>query len=102
MSMGSQADMSAAGPSQGAKAPRGGSAAHEVASVGARKILDVVADRFRLSSAESARVIEAIEVALKRGSGRLNVYALTPPLSQGERGAGRGGFTPSPFGRGRG
>ncbi|KRH98940.1 excinuclease ABC subunit UvrA [Curvibacter sp. PAE-UM] len=43
---------------------------------GPRKMLDVVADRFRLSSAESARVIEAIEVALKRGSGRLNVYRL--------------------------
>jgi excinuclease ABC subunit A len=43
---------------------------------GPRKVLDVVADRFRLSSAESARVIEAIEVALKRGSGRLNVYRL--------------------------
>ncbi|MFN4350666.1 MAG: excinuclease ABC subunit UvrA [Hylemonella sp.] len=45
-------------------------------SVGAVKVLDVVADRFRLASAESARVIEAIEVALKRGSGRLNVYQL--------------------------
>ncbi len=41
---------------------------------GPRKVLDVVADRFRLSSAEKARVIEAIEVAIKRGSGRLNVY----------------------------
>ncbi len=43
---------------------------------GERKILDVVADRFRWSSAERARVVEAIEVALKRGSGRLNVYRL--------------------------
>lgn len=43
---------------------------------GERKILDVVADRFRFSSAERARVVEAIEVALKRGSGRLNVYRL--------------------------
>jgi len=41
-----------------------------------KKLLDVVADRFRLSNAEKARVIEAIEVALKRGSGRLNVYRL--------------------------
>jgi excinuclease ABC subunit A len=40
------------------------------------KVLDVVADRFRLSTTEKARVIEAIEVALKRGAGRLNVYAL--------------------------
>ncbi|MDD2545791.1 MAG: excinuclease ABC subunit UvrA [Burkholderiaceae bacterium] len=43
---------------------------------GPRKLLDVVADRFRLAKAEKARVIEAIEVALKRGSGRLNVYRL--------------------------
>ncbi len=41
-----------------------------------RKVLDVVADRFRLANAEKARVLEAIEVALKRGSGRLNVYVL--------------------------
>ncbi len=41
-----------------------------------KKVLDVVADRFRISSAERARVIEAIEVALKRGSGRMRVYAL--------------------------
>ncbi len=41
---------------------------------GPRKVLDVVADRFRLAKAERARVVEAIEVALKRG-GRLNVYA---------------------------
>ncbi|MFZ5567969.1 MAG: excinuclease ABC subunit UvrA [Pseudomonadota bacterium] len=43
---------------------------------GPRKILDVVADRFRLAGAERARVVEAIELALKRGSGRLNVYRL--------------------------
>ncbi|HCY17422.1 MAG: excinuclease ABC subunit A [Curvibacter sp. GWA2_64_110] len=52
-------------------------AEREVATpAGLRKVLDVVADRFRLSHAERARVIEAIEVALKRGSGRLNVYRL--------------------------
>ncbi len=59
-----------------ASAPSGGSEDGSAPSVGAVKVLDVVADRFRLSSAESARVIEAIEVALKRGSGRLNVYRL--------------------------
>lgn len=42
---------------------------------GPRKVLDVVADRFRLGSSEKARVVEAIEVALKRG-GRLNVYVV--------------------------
>ena len=41
-----------------------------------RKLLDVVADRFRLAKAERARVVEAIEVALKRGTGRLTVYRL--------------------------
>ncbi len=41
---------------------------------GAKKILDVVADRVRVSSAEKVRVLEAIELALKRGSGRLNVF----------------------------
>ncbi len=52
-------------------------AEREVATpTGPRKVLDVVADRFRLSKAEKVRAIEAIEVALKRG-GRLNVYAET-------------------------
>ena len=51
-------------------------AEREVATVtGPRKLLDVVADRFKLSSTERARVVEAIEVALKRG-GRLAVYVL--------------------------
>ncbi|MCZ8252619.1 MAG: excinuclease ABC subunit UvrA [Hylemonella sp.] len=52
-------------------------AEREVATpAGPRKMLDVVADRFRLAGTERARVVEAIEVALKRGSGRLNVYRL--------------------------
>jgi excinuclease ABC subunit A len=40
------------------------------------KLLDVVADRFRMGNTESARVMEAIEVGLKRGGGKLMVYAL--------------------------
>ncbi len=57
-------------------------AEREVATpTGPRKVLDVIADRFRLGNAEKARVIEAIEVALKRG-GRLNVYAEKPPASE--------------------
>ncbi|MDB5751113.1 MAG: uvrA2 [Ramlibacter sp.] len=44
-------------------------------ATGARKVLDVVADRFRIQGVEKARAIEAIEVGLKRGSGRLTVYA---------------------------
>ncbi len=56
--------------------------AERVVAVGAnaatpnRKVLDVVADRFRLGNAERARVLEAIEVALKHGAGRLNVYVV--------------------------
>ncbi|RZU02141.1 excinuclease ABC subunit UvrA [Rivibacter subsaxonicus] len=49
---------------------------------GPRKVLDVVADRFRFSGAEKPRVVEAIETAFKRGGGRCNVYAST-----GEEGA---------------
>jgi excinuclease ABC subunit A len=46
----------------------------EVASpTGPRKVLDVVADRFRLHTTERVRVLEAIETALQRGSGRVNV-----------------------------
>ncbi len=41
-----------------------------------RKLLDVVADRFRMGNTERVRAVEAIEVALKRGGGRLNVYRL--------------------------
>jgi excinuclease ABC subunit A len=50
-------------------------AEREVASTtGPRKLLDVVADRFKNGNAEQPRVLEAIELAIKRGGGRLNVY----------------------------
>jgi excinuclease ABC subunit A len=52
-------------------------AEREVASVtGPRKLLDVVADRFRLQGTDKQRAMEAIELCLKRGSGRMNVYVL--------------------------
>ena len=58
-------------------------AEREVATpTGPRKVLDVVADRFRIGNAEKARVVEAIEVALKRGAGRLNVYVGTDTDAQ--------------------
>jgi excinuclease ABC subunit A len=58
-------------------------AEREVASpTGPRKMLDVVADRFRVGTVEKARAIEAIEVALKRGSGRVDVYAAMPEGEQ--------------------
>jgi len=41
-----------------------------------RKVLDVVADRFRIHATEKARAVEAIEVALKRGTGRMSVSEL--------------------------
>ncbi len=40
------------------------------------KILDVVADRFRLGNVEHARAMEALEVCLRRGHGQVRVYAL--------------------------
>jgi excinuclease ABC subunit A len=48
---------------------------HAEREVDGRKILDVVIDRFRASNTEQVRVVEAIELALKRGSGRINVAA---------------------------
>jgi excinuclease ABC subunit A len=43
---------------------------------GKRKVLDVVADRFRLSAVDKPRAVEAIEASLKRGGGRVNIYVL--------------------------
>ena len=52
-------------------------AEREIATpTGPKKLLDVVADRFRIASAERARVVEAIESALHRGGGRMGVHAL--------------------------
>ncbi|MEY5099580.1 MAG: hypothetical protein RJA36_2299, partial [Pseudomonadota bacterium] len=47
------------------------------------KFLDIVADRFRLSNAERVRVMEAIELGLRRGGGRLTVYALPAAAADG-------------------
>ena len=54
---------------------------HAEREIDKRKVLDVVADRFRITSVEKARVLEAIELALKRGSGRLNVYVVNEALA---------------------
>ena len=51
---------------------------------GTRKMLDVVADRFRLQNAEKSRAIEAIEASLKRGGGRVNVYVIPDAERQGD------------------
>ncbi|HVW50750.1 MAG TPA: excinuclease ABC subunit UvrA [Trinickia sp.] len=51
---------------------------------GPRKVLDVVADRFRLSKVEKARAVEAIEASLKRGAGRVYIYVLPDSDNAGE------------------
>jgi excinuclease ABC subunit A len=43
----------------------------------AKGVLEVVQDRLRMSTAERARAIEALEAALRVGQGRVNVYAET-------------------------
>lgn len=59
-------------------------AEREVATpTGPHKLLDVVADRFRIQTIEKARAVEAIEVAIKRGGGRLNVYVQSSPSELG-------------------
>ena len=39
-----------------------------------KKVLDVVADRFRIGGADRQRAMEAVELCLKRGTGRVNVH----------------------------
>jgi excinuclease ABC subunit A len=60
-----------------------------------RGTLEVVQDRFRMSSAERARAIEALEAALRVGQGRVNVFTVddqagssTSPLAGQGRGEG--------------
>lgn len=45
------------------------------------RLLDVVQDRFRVSKVESSRLSDAVEWALHRGKGKMNVFAL---LDDGE------------------
>ncbi|WP_295535793.1 excinuclease ABC subunit UvrA, partial [uncultured Pseudacidovorax sp.] len=42
--------------------------------VDGKTVLDVVADRFRIQGADRQRAMEAIELGLKRGGGRVNVH----------------------------
>jgi excinuclease ABC subunit A len=82
---GSDTDSSAddAKPKAGKRKAAAATAPHQV------RLLDVVADRFRISSAERVRAMEAIELGLRRGGGRLTVYALQP--------AGDDGTEPAPL-----
>ncbi|MGQ3084852.1 MAG: hypothetical protein ACT6RO_16995, partial [Hydrogenophaga sp.] len=67
------------------------------APIEAVKLLDVVADRFRIGTAEPARVMEAIEAGLKRGAGKLMVYVLADEGEARRPAAGppQGGAAPS-------
>ncbi len=60
--------------------PAAGKKAAETLQV---RVLDVVADRLRFSNAERVRVMEAIELALRRGGGRMTVYALPASKDDG-------------------
>ncbi len=42
------------------------------------EVMQVVADRFRLKTVEHARAMEAIELALQRGNGRMTAYRMPP------------------------
>ena len=71
-----------------------------------KNALEMVQDRFRLGNAEPARVVEAIEAALRVGQGRVNVYVmpnedadLPPTLALPLTGGGH--HSPSPL-RGEG
>ncbi len=64
-----------------------------------KDLLEVVQDRVRLASAERARVMEALESALRIGHGRVNVYPFassdsTSPF-KGEAGRGMGSAVPT-------
>ena len=93
-----QAEREVAAPRSGAEpgrpkpasAPPGGSGGTNRPGAGMVKVLDVVADRFRLGGVEPARLVEAIELCLRRGGGRLNVYVLADtPGAEGSDVAGR-------------
>lgn len=59
-------------------APKGRAKAGKKAtaeSAAPRRLLHVVQDRFRFSSVEPARLVEALETAFKQGDGHITVYA---------------------------
>ncbi|GAB4088015.1 excinuclease ABC subunit UvrA [Hydrogenophaga soli] len=73
-----------------AKTTKKGAARASSESAGGQKtikVLDVVADRFRLSTTEPARLAEALEVALQRGQGQVRVHVLPAAATDGTPGA---------------
>jgi excinuclease ABC subunit A len=53
--------------------------------------LHVVQDRMRIGTSEKARVMEALEAALLRGAGKVNVFALDPSIAAREKVPDRAG-----------
>ncbi len=50
------------------------------------KSIEVVQDRFRFGNAERARIVEALEAALRVGQGRVNVHVADPSTPDAEAG----------------
>ncbi len=59
-------------------------------------VLEVIQDRVRVGSTERARVIDAIEAALRVGRGKVNVYVVEEPSPEPSPANGRGEDAPSP------
>ncbi|MGH8633856.1 MAG: excinuclease ABC subunit UvrA, partial [Burkholderiales bacterium] len=57
-------------------------------------VLEVIQDRIRMSSTERARVIEALEAALRVGQGRVNIYPVASSDSSPFKGEVRRGMGP--------
>jgi excinuclease ABC subunit A len=85
-------------PAKPAKAVKKTAAKKSIDTIGegqkSIKIIDVVADRFRLGNVEHARAMEALEVCLRRGHGQVRVYAL--PV-EGDTPADAGAATAEPL-----
>ncbi|HSD73930.1 MAG TPA: excinuclease ABC subunit UvrA [Steroidobacteraceae bacterium] len=58
--------------------------------------LEVIQDRLRVGATERARVVEAIEAALRVGRGKVNVHVAEEPSPQPSPEGGRGSKTTSP------
>jgi len=60
---------------------------------------EVVQDRLRIGTAERARVMDALEAALKVGQGRVNVHVIPDEKRLPPQGEGRDGSRSSPIGK---
>ncbi len=59
-------------------------------------VLEVIQDRLRIGATECARVVDAIEAALRVGRGKVNVYVAEEPSPEPSPASGRGAEQPSP------